>query len=94
MLQPKVMSKIIVFAPARGKLGLAFECSDGSSYRTSATVRTVRRLLADHGHSISAETLSAIAFCGHQCVFSLDSPLGRALTSKAPVKNTEGNHYL
>jgi hypothetical protein len=66
----KTLVRITVKAPERGKLGLQFDYVDGSSEVRLATVATIHKVLRDHGHGISAEALSRIAFCGHRLVLT------------------------
>jgi hypothetical protein len=75
--QSKKLIRITICAPKRGKLGLEFDYSDGSSTSSLATVSTIHRLLADHGHSISSDALAAIAFFGHRRVLHLQMDDGR-----------------
>ena len=67
----KKLMRIIVQAPRRGKLGLEWNYSDGSSEKAPASVAAIHKVLAAHGHEISAEALSRIAFCGHRLVLTL-----------------------
>ena len=67
------MYRITVCSFARGSLALEVESPRGNIARSKASVATIRALLATHGHTISAEDLAAIAFCGRQCVFPAPS---------------------
>ena len=66
----KDLLRITVHAPRRGKLGLDWAWSDGTSDSEPASVARIYKVLANHGHSISAEALSRIAFCGHRLVLT------------------------
>ena len=67
----KKILRIVVQAPRRGKLGLEWNYADGTSESGPASVAAIHKVLADLGHSISAEALSRIAFCGHRLVLTL-----------------------
>ena len=62
------MYRITVCSFAPGSLALEVE-SNGSVARSRASVSTIKKFLANHGHSISADDLAAIAFCGQKRVF-------------------------
>jgi hypothetical protein len=65
------LSKITVYAPQRGKLGLRFEAIDGTTFDKPATPATIRQVMRQHGQELSAEQLASIAFCGFNWVLSL-----------------------
>jgi len=68
---PKTLLRLIVAAPRPGKLGLEWNYADGTSESAPASVAAIHKVLADHGHTISVEALSRIAFCGHRLVLTL-----------------------
>jgi hypothetical protein len=67
------MYRITVCSFARGSLALEVESPRGNIVRSKASVATIRALLAANGHTISAEDLAAIAFCGRQRIFPAPS---------------------
>ena len=85
MPQINCLSKITVYAPQRGKLGLRFEAIDGTTFDTPATPATIRQVMHRYGQEMSAEQLASIAFCGFNCVLSLikdDIPIAIACSAK------------
>jgi hypothetical protein len=67
------MYRITVCSFARGTLALEVESPSGNIVRNKASVATIRSVLATHGHTISAEDLAAIAFCGRRRIFPAPS---------------------
>lgn len=81
----KQVVRITVVALERGRLSLVWEYSDGTGEACQVTVAAIHKVLADHGHHISAENLSRIAFCGGRMIVTR-KVAGNSVVTPVPIR--------